>query len=221
MKTIPFKHIFIMGIIISFLVVSSCNTTEPPPPSTTVPSAPSNLEATAVSSTQINLSWKDNSNNEEGFKIERAPYGTTNFSVIKNADPNTTSHQNTGLTAATCYIYRVMGYNSSGSSNYSNTDTATTHLFTLTITPSNQKVTNESGSTNFTVTSNTSWSVSSDAAWLIVSPENGSNNGNLTATYTANTTLIQRVGTITVSGGGLKRTATVIQAAVPQNEPDW
>ena len=37
----------------------------------TVPAAPSNLTATAVSSTQINLAWQDNSNNEDGFKIER------------------------------------------------------------------------------------------------------------------------------------------------------
>jgi hypothetical protein len=35
----------------------------------TVPAAPSSLTATATSSTQINLSWTDNSNNETGFKI--------------------------------------------------------------------------------------------------------------------------------------------------------
>src|SRR6266508_2933382 len=35
------------------------------------PAAPSNLAATAVSSSQINLSWTDNATNEDGFQIER------------------------------------------------------------------------------------------------------------------------------------------------------
>ena len=38
----------------------------------TVPTAPSGLTATAASSSQINLSWTDNSNNETGFKIDQA-----------------------------------------------------------------------------------------------------------------------------------------------------
>jgi len=37
------------------------------------PFPPSNLAAKVVSSTQIDLNWKDNSNNETGFKIERSP----------------------------------------------------------------------------------------------------------------------------------------------------
>lgn len=39
------------------------------------PSAPSGLSANAVSSSQINLSWTDNSNNETGFRIERKSGG--------------------------------------------------------------------------------------------------------------------------------------------------
>ncbi len=35
------------------------------------PAAPSNLTATAASSTQINLTWTDNASSEDGFKIER------------------------------------------------------------------------------------------------------------------------------------------------------
>ncbi len=40
-------------------------------PTTTVPTAPSGLTAAAASTSQINLSWVDNSNNETGFYIER------------------------------------------------------------------------------------------------------------------------------------------------------
>ncbi|MDQ7054058.1 MAG: fibronectin type III domain-containing protein, partial [candidate division KSB1 bacterium] len=44
------------------------------------PAAPSNLTATAVSTSQIDLSWTDNSNNEDGFKIERKDPGSDHAS---------------------------------------------------------------------------------------------------------------------------------------------
>jgi hypothetical protein len=44
-----------------------------------VPAAPANLQATAVSSSQINLTWKENSDHETGFKIERKAPGKTYF----------------------------------------------------------------------------------------------------------------------------------------------
>ncbi|MGC8745434.1 MAG: SBBP repeat-containing protein [Candidatus Saccharicenans sp.] len=40
-------------------------------PALTIPLAPSNLQAQAVSASQVSLSWTDNSYNEDGFKIER------------------------------------------------------------------------------------------------------------------------------------------------------
>src|SRR5439155_17551527 len=42
---------------------------------TTFPAAPSGLGATAASTTQIDLSWTDNSEGETGFKIERSDDG--------------------------------------------------------------------------------------------------------------------------------------------------
>jgi len=84
------------------------------------PIAPSGLTATVISTTQINLSWTDNSSNETGFKIER------NSSQIGTVGANVKTYNNTGLTAATTYSYRVRSYNGSGDSGYSNTITATT-----------------------------------------------------------------------------------------------
>lgn len=84
------------------------------------PAAPSSLTATAVSTTEIDLAWTDNSTNETGFKIERSPDGST-WVQIATAAANATSYNNTGLTDGTKYYYRVRAYNQGGNSAYSNT----------------------------------------------------------------------------------------------------
>jgi hypothetical protein len=89
------------------------------------PSAPTNLNASVISQTQINLSWTDNSSNETGFKIERSTDGT-NYNQIDTVGANVNSYQNTGLTANTLYYYRVRAYNTGGDSGYSNVRSATT-----------------------------------------------------------------------------------------------
>ncbi len=95
--------------------------------SATSPSAPTNLTATAASSSQINLAWTDTANNEGGFKIERCTGANcTTFSQVATVGANVTSYQNTGLAASTSYSYRVSAYNGAGDSGYSNTASATT-----------------------------------------------------------------------------------------------
>jgi hypothetical protein len=92
-----------------------------------LPAAPSNLTATAVSTSQIDLSWTDNASNEDGFKIERCQGALcTDFVQISTVPANVSSYSNTGLSAATTYRYRVRAYNSAGDSGYSNTASATT-----------------------------------------------------------------------------------------------
>jgi thermitase len=89
-------------------------------PTPTAPAAPTNLAGKAVSRSQINLTWVDNANNEEGFYIERSTDGKT-FSIIAELGANATSYSSTGLNAFTFYYYRVRAFNSVGSSAYSNT----------------------------------------------------------------------------------------------------
>jgi len=96
--------------------------------------APGNLTATVASSSQINLSWTDNSSNEQGFRIERAPGGTTNFVEITTVGANVSTYQNTSLSSSTSYTYRVRAYNGSSNSNYSNTSTVTTSPLNYTFT---------------------------------------------------------------------------------------
>jgi len=70
-----------------------------------------------------------------------------------------------------------------------------------------------SSNTSVTVSSNISWSASSDAAaWLTVSPASGSNNRIITISTATNPGATSRSGTITVMGGGITRTFSVTQA---------
>jgi len=89
------------------------------------PSAPSNLTATAVSSSQIILSWQDNSNNETGFKIKRKSGIKGTYSTIATVGANVTSCSDIGLTADEIYYYSVWAYNGAGDSAYSNEADAT------------------------------------------------------------------------------------------------
>lgn len=84
------------------------------------PTAPTNLAATIVSNSQVNLSWNDTSSNETGFKIERRIGTTGTFTQIATVGANVTSFSNTGLTPLTTYCYRVRSYNANGNSAFSN-----------------------------------------------------------------------------------------------------
>ncbi len=92
----------------------------------TAPNAPSNLSASTASASQINLSWSDNSNNEDQFKIQRSTTATNGFSFLAMVGANVTSYSDTGLPANTTYYYRVQARNSTGNSSYSATASATT-----------------------------------------------------------------------------------------------
>src|SRR5439155_14378913 len=85
--------------------------------------APTNLAGTSVSTTQINLTWTDNSTNETGFRVERV--SGTSWTVVATLGANVTSYSNTGLTAGTTYTYQVAAYNAAGS-RYSESTQATT-----------------------------------------------------------------------------------------------
>ncbi|MEX2382494.1 MAG: hypothetical protein WD490_08925, partial [Opitutales bacterium] len=92
---------------------------------TNPPNAPSGLSAMAISSSRIDLSWTDNSSDEDGFEIERSTDGV-DFVPAGIVGANVTSHSDTGRFASTTYYYRVYAYNSGGDSATSNVASATT-----------------------------------------------------------------------------------------------
>jgi len=85
--------------------------------------APTGLTATVISSTQIDLSWTDNSTGETGSIIERSDDSGVTWTEIARVGANVTSYNDTTVAEGTSYTYRVRAYNSGGSSGYANEPT--------------------------------------------------------------------------------------------------
>src|SRR6267143_865640 len=96
-----------------------------------VPQSPTNLTASAVSSSQINLSWSAPANSNysaiTGYKIERVTGNSTTWeNVTSNTNSNATLYSDTKLEHGTTYTYSVSAINQMGTSYQSNTTFATT-----------------------------------------------------------------------------------------------
>jgi chitodextrinase len=108
--------------ICNFSLTPGASDTQPP-------TVPTGLTATAVSTSQINLSWTASTDNVgvTGYRVERCQgAGCTTF--VQIATPTGTTFSNTGLIAATSYSYRVKAVDAASnvSVNYSNVASATT-----------------------------------------------------------------------------------------------
>ncbi len=80
--------------------------------------APTNLQAGSGEAGTIDLSWEDNSDNETGFRIQRKD-STNIFSDVGTVGANETTFSD-NVSDITTYTYRVIAYNDSAVSNYSN-----------------------------------------------------------------------------------------------------
>lgn len=129
------------------------------------------------------------------------PSGSGNGFVVATYQQNT----NTSVRVATITV-TVNGLPSSVV-----TVTQAAAAATLSVSPANQSVTFEAGSTSFSVISNSAWTASSNNDWCVVTP-NGSGNGTITATYDENTGTAVRMAVITVvAGGSVTSEVTVTQ----------
>jgi subtilisin family serine protease len=91
---------------------------------------PEGLDATAVSSSQIDLTWVDASDNEVGFEIDRAPSPDGPFAKVDNVKAGVTAFSDSSLEPNTQYCYRVRAVSGRGKnaeySDYSNVTCQTT-----------------------------------------------------------------------------------------------
>ena len=129
---------------------------------TQAPTVPGSLAASVISSTQINLSWTASTDNVgvSNYLVERCtPSGCSNFAQIGTS--NVTTYNNTGLTAATGYSYRVRATDAAGNmSGYSNVVTATTQATPDTVAPTAPS--NLGASVISSTQINLSWTASTD-----------------------------------------------------------
>ena len=79
---------------------------------------PGRLAAHAVSRTQIDLSWTDNSHQEAGFEIWRRTLPSGSFTKIATTAANATSYSNNGLMPDTGYEYKIRAVNGSNYSSF-------------------------------------------------------------------------------------------------------
>lgn len=120
------------------------------------PATPSGLSATAVSSSQIDLSWTASSG-ATGYNVKRSTTSGGPFTTIAS-NVTSTSYNDTGLSESTTYHYVVSAVNAGGESADSTQASATTHT-NPPATPSGLAATADSASRI-----NLTWSASSGAA---------------------------------------------------------
>ena len=84
----------------------------PPVIPTSGPAAPSNPAATGLTYQSVQITWQDNSNNEDYFSIQRSASSSGPFVEIGEASANATSYIDTNnLESETTYYYQVEAHN--------------------------------------------------------------------------------------------------------------
>ena len=119
----------------------------------------------------------------------------------------------------------ITGHGNDGILMYKETFVPSTNTTAISVSPANQNVSKDSGTTTFAVsntgtgTMNWSAAVTSGSSWLtITAGTSGTNSGTITCAYTANTGTASRTGTIRVTANGATgspKDVTVTQAAAP------
>jgi hypothetical protein len=85
--------------------------------------SPTNLTATPLNDTDIQLSWNDNCGFESGYRLERSDGGS--FTQIAELEANVTEYTDTGLNYGTDYTYRVKAFTDLNESGYATSNTTT------------------------------------------------------------------------------------------------
>jgi|GEM_PF-6808211 len=105
------------------------------------------LAALPACAADLVLTWTDNSTNEDGIIIERAPKPDSgsaplaSFAEVARVAKDIVTYTDRNLPPSTGYSYRVAAYNSAGKSAYSNVSSATTAAIPPPVAPSSLKAT--------------------------------------------------------------------------------
>jgi len=80
----------------------------------TFPSIPTGFKISLVGGGTIGLEWKDNANDEKGYKVYRAINSPDSFTLIAELPKNTESFDDKELETGKMYWYKVSAYNDNG-----------------------------------------------------------------------------------------------------------
>lgn len=94
---------------------STSGGSSPGGPSTTV-AAPTNLTATLVGTSQVNLAWNETDSNAASYDVYRSSTNTNQSSFSKIATVTTTSYGDTSIQSAGTYYYYVVANGATGKS---------------------------------------------------------------------------------------------------------
>jgi uncharacterized membrane protein/fibronectin type 3 domain-containing protein len=193
------------------------------------PTAPSNLTATGVSPSQINLSWTASTDDVgiSDYLIERC-LGAACTPTYRINTSTSATYSDTGLPAVTTYTYRVRATDAAGNlSPYSNVTSATTQSggapnFTLAVSPASLSVmpgnqgisaitTTPSGGFNNAISLSASDMPSGTTVSFSPNPIAAPGSGSSTVTIMVGSSTAAGTYPITVTGdgGGIQQNATV------------
>ena len=213
-KISAIKYLFplmILGLLSGRCIGGDDDPPGPIPPATTPPTVPTNVRATATSSTSITVTWGSVSN-ADSYEVH---YQTGSLQITRLTEVSgATSYNHTGLTPNTAYYYYVAAKNSLGTSDLSSRATATTlnetaiTVTSVTVSPKAASV--EKGKTqSFSATVAGTNSPSQNVTWSI--DQTGKHSG----------TTISTGGLLTVSASESLTTITVrATAAVDASKSD-
>ncbi len=81
---------------------------------------PTNLDGTFNMDDNIQLTWEDNADSEDGYQLERSAFLNNDFDVIANLPANSTDYVDESFDPSTPYYYKVKATLVDSSSSYSN-----------------------------------------------------------------------------------------------------
>ena len=125
----------ILLFLIAGLIFYSCNNIYNIPNDNdieTIPTAPNYLIAETISSTQIELTWDDNSDNEIEFIVEQKKEADGTYNEICRVKENETTIIIENLVFGDTYYFRMYASNNAGNSDYSNEDSVTVNKHIIT-----------------------------------------------------------------------------------------
>ena len=93
--------------------------------------APANLRVTNITRNSISLMWQDKTSSETKYEIWHAADGKENYTLLGTVARNVTTYTDANLASNTTYHYAVRAVLGDGSSNFSNTVSASTYAYNV------------------------------------------------------------------------------------------